>query len=340
MYPNGTYANSNTGMWLHHVVLTNTGKTSATCGKEYGGDRFFASGNERTPVSISANGLVFSQNNLRVKLTTTRTVQAGYYIGPNDEFTFLVELMNESEDPRDAVVTITYEYIPGVPQSFTQVTPIWLDINSDCSSDSEEPAFNNTAFNYTMQPRWKADFEGHVTCIVGHLHDGGTHLEVLKNGKLVCDCVAAYGQTPGYVETAMDMNNSMSMNMSSMDMVHISSLNSCLDTGTSTVGDEWGLKAFYNTSEFAPMVDSDGSLAGIMGISLVYITQGNNVTTSNSTTANASTSVSSSVSSSVSVTATGSAAGTASATTAANAVAEMIVSRSLLFVGLGIALLI
>jgi hypothetical protein len=59
VYPNGTYANSNTGMWLHHVVLTNTGKPSATCGTEYGGDRFFASGNERTPVSISANGSVF-----------------------------------------------------------------------------------------------------------------------------------------------------------------------------------------------------------------------------------------------------------------------------------------
>ena len=58
VYPNGTYANSDTGMWLHHVVLTNTGKASAVCGTEWGGDRFFASGNERTPVSISANGLV------------------------------------------------------------------------------------------------------------------------------------------------------------------------------------------------------------------------------------------------------------------------------------------
>jgi hypothetical protein len=260
----------------------------------------------------------------------------GYYIGPNDDVAFLVELMNETEDPRDAVVTITYEYIPSIPQSFTQVIPIWLDINSDCSSNSEEPAFNNTAFNYTMHPRWKADFEGRVTCIVGHLHDGGTHLEVLKNGNPVCDCVAAYGQTPGYVETAMNMNKSMSMNMGSMDMVHISSLNSCLNAGTSTVGDEWGLDAFYNTSEFAPMLDSDGSLAGIMGISLVYITQGNNVTTSNSTTASTSTSVSSSVSTA----ATMSAIGTASTSTTINVGPERIVSRKVLLVGLGIALLI
>jgi hypothetical protein len=146
--------------------------------------------------------------------------------------------MNETEDLHNTVVTIIYEYIPSILQSFTQVIPIWLDINSNCSSNSEEPVFNNTIFNYTMYPCWKADFEGHVTCIVGHLHDGGTYLEVLKNGNPVCNCVAAYGQTPGYVETAMNMNMSMSMNMGSMDIVYISSLNSCLNAGTSAVGDK------------------------------------------------------------------------------------------------------
>jgi len=80
----------------------------------------------------------------------------GYYIGPNDNVTFLVELMNETEDPRPAVVTITYEYIAGNPQGFTQVTPIWLDVSNNCTGDSEVPALNNTAFSYTTNPRWKA----------------------------------------------------------------------------------------------------------------------------------------------------------------------------------------
>ena len=56
-YPNGTYANANTGMWLHHIVLTNTDRPSSVCGMQYGGDRFFASGNERTAVNICVNGL-------------------------------------------------------------------------------------------------------------------------------------------------------------------------------------------------------------------------------------------------------------------------------------------
>jgi hypothetical protein len=57
-YPNGSYANADTGMWLHHVVLTNTAVPAAVCGLSNGGDRFFASGNERTPVNICVNGSV------------------------------------------------------------------------------------------------------------------------------------------------------------------------------------------------------------------------------------------------------------------------------------------
>lgn len=176
--------------------------------------------------------------------------------------------MNETEDPRPAVVTVTFEYIPSQPQNFVNVIPVWLDIGS--CDNSELPAKNNTAFQYSMQPRWKADFSGHITWIAGHLHDGGTHLEVLKNGNTVCDCVAAYGQSPGYVES-MSMPG---MNMMGMDMEHISSISTCANTGVVNVGDEWGVTAFYNTSEHAPMLDSDGSLAPIMGISLLYVANG------------------------------------------------------------------
>jgi hypothetical protein len=60
VYPNGTYANANTGMWLHHTVLVSLGKPDAVCGNEIGAERFFASGNERTIVDICANGSVLT----------------------------------------------------------------------------------------------------------------------------------------------------------------------------------------------------------------------------------------------------------------------------------------
>jgi hypothetical protein len=53
-YPNGTVANSDTGMWLHHLVLYDFGRQDVVCPTmPY---RFFASGNERTPVDFSLGG--------------------------------------------------------------------------------------------------------------------------------------------------------------------------------------------------------------------------------------------------------------------------------------------
>jgi len=272
-------------------------------------------------------GQCFPPLNCGFRLKHHSTDQVGYYLGANDNVAFLVELMNETPDPRPVVVTIIYEYVPGLPSSFTQVTPIWLDVSNNCTGDSEVPAFNNTAFNYTMQPRWKADFNGKVTCIVGHLHDGGTHLEVLKSGSPVCDCVAVYGQTPGYIESgSMSMN--MSMDMGSMDMMHISSLNTCLNPTTSSIGDEWGARAFYNTSEHAPTLNMDGSLEGVMGISLVYISQGTNITTG------------SNVTTSVSPSGTSTATSSAASGKTTNAASEMVASVGILLAGVGVALLL
>lgn len=53
-YPNGTIANSDTGMWLHHAVLYDFGRQDLSCSNlPY---RFFASGNERTRLDLTLNG--------------------------------------------------------------------------------------------------------------------------------------------------------------------------------------------------------------------------------------------------------------------------------------------
>ena len=54
-YPNGTYANANTSLWLHHTFLVNRGRRDVVC-KDWGGERFFASGNERSIANICMNG--------------------------------------------------------------------------------------------------------------------------------------------------------------------------------------------------------------------------------------------------------------------------------------------
>ncbi|OCL08518.1 hypothetical protein AOQ84DRAFT_439525 [Glonium stellatum] len=256
-YPNGTYANSNTGMWLHHTVLFNENQTDTVCPTNP--SRFFASGNERTPINICVNG----------------TQKAGYFLNETDQIAILVELMNETVEPRDAVVTITFEYIPTVPSGFNLAAPVWLDIGNCTNSDM--PAQANTTFEYSSAP-WTSDITGQILDTAGHIHDGGTYIEVLQNNKMICNCSAAYGQTPGYIETTPMNMSMMNMNMG-MDMVHISSITSCFNDGTLKKGDTLGVTAHYNTSEYAPMMDNDGSLSPIMGISLLYVAIGGNSST-------------------------------------------------------------
>ena len=55
-YPNGTVANANTDLWLHHTVFANMNRTSTVCPGPSTPDSFFASGNERTPIDICVNG--------------------------------------------------------------------------------------------------------------------------------------------------------------------------------------------------------------------------------------------------------------------------------------------
>lgn len=57
-HANGTTADANTGMWLHHGIMVNMNRKDAVCGLSAYGQRFSASGNERTPLDLSASGYV------------------------------------------------------------------------------------------------------------------------------------------------------------------------------------------------------------------------------------------------------------------------------------------
>lgn len=55
-YSNGSTADAETGMWMHHVVFVNMNAKDSVCPDELRGQRFFASGNERTPFDLTAGG--------------------------------------------------------------------------------------------------------------------------------------------------------------------------------------------------------------------------------------------------------------------------------------------
>lgn len=198
----------------------------------------------------------------------TSKIPAGYYIEENDQTVLVLELMNQEMTPQEAVLTLTFEWIPGNPSDFYEITPIWLDIGG-CEG-SDVPAKSSTTFQYTS-PLYKSTFSGAVVATAGHLHDGGVYIPIEKNSDPFCNSVALYGQSSGYFDApGTSMVMPMDPNFSQMD--HISEMTRCYaPTVMLQLGDEWGITADYNFTEHMPMLNTDGTYADIMGISLLFV---------------------------------------------------------------------
>jgi hypothetical protein len=188
----------------------------------------------------------------------------------------VVELMNQAMVNQTAVPTIEYEFIHGSPDGFYKTTPIWMDIGGCMSSD--QPAKTNDTFSYTS-PMYTVNFTGAVIAEGAHLHDGGTTLVINKNNKTECLCSAYYGQSAGYYDAPGTMyimdpddDNDDPFGEADMDqMDHISSISGCYaPSGMLQPGDEISITANYDFTEHMPMLNTDGSTADIMGISIIY----------------------------------------------------------------------
>ena len=104
-YPNGTEANINSGMWLHHMVhiTQGPGRSDPTClghkslphfdvgGSPDSSERSFSSGNERTALQLSGGA---------------GHVDAGYHVTSADTFALIIDLMNMNMDDRTVYLTM------------------------------------------------------------------------------------------------------------------------------------------------------------------------------------------------------------------------------------------
>jgi len=253
----GASVNTNSGLWLHHMVAINIGKgrSDATCANTMSlphvdvgtspamSERFFSSGNERTFFEFASTGK-----------------KAGYYVAPSDKFSFIVDLMNTNKADKRVYMTIDYEYVDGTPEGYSAIKPVWFDVIGGQCAFSDVPATNDKSFVLNSSP-WRPNFSGDVLLIGGHLHDGGTHLEVIQNGKVVCDTVAKYGGSPEYV--SKDMGDGMATQ-------HLSSMSKC-NAGTVNPGDNWIIKSYYDYTVHPGMKKENGKPANVMGISILWV---------------------------------------------------------------------
>ncbi|KAH8897007.1 hypothetical protein GQ53DRAFT_498502 [Thozetella sp. PMI_491] len=257
-FADGSYANANTSMWLHHVVVANQNRRSVSCPNMI--EFMFAAGNERSPVDLTLNG----------------TRKAGYYIKDGDKLSVFTDLMNESNEARDVVLTLEWEFVPSAPPDFEVAVPIWLDIDGACLPHAAEVPVpkNEATFSFVMDPPWTANFSAKTLMVMNHIHDGGSNILVTKNGQTYCDGKAKYGESSGYISGMGGMDMSGHSMSHDMGMKHISSISGCSTEELIQPGDKWSVKANYNLTEHAPMIEANNVPAPIMGIGVLYVVKG------------------------------------------------------------------
>jgi hypothetical protein len=266
-YPDGTNANIDTGMWLHHMVLINSGpgRSDPTCdwlpispphmiagAFPKTSERLFASGNERT----------------KVILQNWDFQKVGYKINKRDKFSMIVDLMNENMQDKVVYLTMTYDIVDGNPEDYDNVKPVWFDVAQCLTSEWPAP-YNNGSYT-VPSTTWVANVEGDVLGAIGHLHDGGQRVTLDVDGKQICSSDAAYGEKPEFVSP-------MTMGHAGSATSHISSMTACVnnDIGIKEVkkGQVWQLKADYDYDKNKGDLHENGKQENVMGIAIMWIRQ-------------------------------------------------------------------
>jgi hypothetical protein len=173
VYPDGTRATLDNGAMLHHAVWTSQWRRDATCGSSWlglSGERFFASGDERTAIGFPDG--------------------YGYRVRWYDSWNLLVDLMNHTDTAKTVYVKLTVTTRPSW-ESVRPLKPVWLDIDQCGDSEYSIPA------DYSDTHRdWSVNVPGDLVAMIGHVHGHGIAVEATnesRGGESLCRSRATLG---------------------------------------------------------------------------------------------------------------------------------------------------
>jgi hypothetical protein len=238
VYTDGSKATISQGPMLHHAMFAaqSSGKSDVTCaGKGPGllGERFFASGDERTAVDLQA-------------------LPYGYKVNSSETWNMVFDLMNWETTSKTVKIRMTWKYATGSDHtSRAPLRPVWFDANQ-CSLNSYISVPNGLSDTHYD---WKASFGGKLIAAAGHIHDHGVNIELTNQstgGTLLCNSVAGYGGS-GY-ETPDGRK-------------HVSSMGVCTGNPISTISKNQTIRlhGIYNVPEGHHPIDD------AMAIAIAYI---------------------------------------------------------------------
>jgi hypothetical protein len=145
----------------------------------------------------------------------------------------MIDLMTEDVKPKNLTLEITYETVPKTKSGYGAARMYWLTIG--------EPAAKRGVFTFNAMAQ-TSTVTGSLLYAIGHMHDGGTHMDLKVDGRVKCKSVMHYGTRAGYNgETGMSgMKHKLAKRQHAHGTgpgKHISDPGACTDFGTVRTGD-------------------------------------------------------------------------------------------------------
>jgi hypothetical protein len=192
----GKRATVDEDVYEHHVVVMDMGKMRG------GGMPFyFCKGQAGLLANVPASGFIISGNdeakNMFTPTNGTQLFKSGYKIGPRSLQFLQAELVNYKHTEQKVYVVFEYEYSQHEkdPRMNTNIadTAVSLFSVTGCQPPDYERDSSKTQYE-TIIDAVPIPTDGWILNAKGHLHDGGDRIELLLNGKVICDSHAVYGK--------------------------------------------------------------------------------------------------------------------------------------------------
>ena len=154
---------------LHHAVWVNPVEDDVTCAA-LPGDRFFASGKERTPMHLP-DGIGYHWAN---------EASPDWPYNGNKGWGMVAHLDSMHQLSHDNVyIRLRMGFTPSSEETLDEMRPVWIDVNGSCTAN---PTFDvpkgGSDDRFRLSDRLDMPLSGRFVGMAGHLHDGGLRLRL------------------------------------------------------------------------------------------------------------------------------------------------------------------
>jgi hypothetical protein len=211
--------------------------------------------------------------------------------------------MNMNPGAKSVYLVMYYDYVEGHPSNFQQLKPVWFDV-AQCGISEVNGRTAGSKFTINASP-WTANFNGEILEAGGHIHDGGTQIDLIADGKNVCKSTAVYGTNKEIMDRARAIARGQVPGLPAgieggltpaaraeghsaghHGVKHIMSMGICSDSnkplngmpivpfGIKRVkkGQRWVLRATYDYKAHPGMTKGNtGGMQSVMGIAIMFV---------------------------------------------------------------------